>query len=193
MYLMDIADIRMGYTYRGSLKQTTSGKLSTIQLKDATPEGILPHNALARINFDNLPEHYLLRQGDLIFRARGTVNNAILIKHDIEQTICIAPLMVIRLQKQETILPAYLQWFINLPTTQTKLTSFARGTRIRMIPVRAMVNLKIVLPSLERQQKIMEIVTMNEQYNILEKQLAEKRALYTNESLLRYAKGTKAI
>lgn len=189
--LNDIAEIRMGYTFRGSLKQAATGNTSAIQMKDATPEGLQQPDAFARVELENLPEHYLLLPGDLIFRSRGMVNTTVLIEQPMPRTICIAPLMFIRLHQKQEVMPNYLQWFINLPATQKRLNSFARGTTIRMIPAEAMEKLDIVLPPMERQGKIMEIAELDRQGRILQAKLAEKRQLYTDETLLRYAKSTK--
>jgi hypothetical protein len=187
-HLRDIAEIRMGYTFRGSLKDAATGNTAVIQMKDASPEGLLQPQAFARTQLDHLSEHYLLQEGDLVFRSRGLVNTVALIEEPLPRTICIAPLMFIRIAQKQLILPAYLQWFINLTTTQLKMSTFARGTAIRMIPAEAMEGLELVLPPLERQHKIIATTELNRQIQAMEAKLAEKRLRYTEEALLQYAK-----
>jgi hypothetical protein len=104
--LRDLAEIHMGYTYRGSLKESTEGNTAIIQMRDASQEGVAQPAQFARAQLDNFPEHYLLGPGDLIFRSRGLINTTALITEPLERTICIAPLMFIRITKSEVIFPA---------------------------------------------------------------------------------------
>ncbi len=193
-HLRDIAEIRMGYTFRGSLKESTQGNTAIIQMKDASQDGVAQLEQFARTQLDQFPEHYLLRPGDLIFRSRGLLNTTALINQPLARTICIAPLMFIRVTAPDIILPAYLQWFINLTSTQEKMSAYARGATVRMIPAESMEGLEVVLPTLERQANIVATVEMNQQILALETTLADKRKRYTEEALLQYAKGvnTKA-
>jgi hypothetical protein len=179
----------MGYTFRGSLKNAASGNTAIIQMKDASEEGVLQTVAFARTQIDNFPAHYLLCPGDLIFRSRGLNTTTILIEQTMEQTICIAPLMFIRVLPNQLVLPAYLHWFINLATTQQKMNAYARGTTIRMISAESMEGLELVLPTLAKQHEIVAAAELNRQIMANEAQLAEKRQRYTEETLLRYAKG----
>lgn len=179
----------MGYTFRGSLKESTQGNTAIIQMKDASQEGVAQISQFARAQLEQLPEHYLLRPGDLIFRSRGLVNTTALICGPLERTICIAPLMFIRVTATDTTLPAYLQWFINLATTQETMSAYARGTIVRMISAESMAGLEVVLPPLERQAKIIATIELNQQILALETTLANRRKSYTEEALLQFAKG----
>ena len=189
IHLRDIAEIRMGYTFRGSLKESTEGNTAIIQMKDASQEGVGQVGQFARAQLEQFPEHYLLRPGDLIFRSRGLVNTTALINGPLERTICIAPLMFIRVTATDITLPSYLQWFINLTHTQEKMSAYARGTIVRMISAESMAGLEVVLPSLERQTNIIATIELNQQILALEATLADKRKRYTEEALLQYAKG----
>lgn len=191
--LRDIAEIRMGYTFRGSLKEASSGNTAIIQMKDASPDGILQTESFARTELSQLSEHYFLRPGDLIFRSRGLQNTTAMIEQELERTICIAPLMFIRLLPQTPVLPGYLHWYINLASTQAKMSAYARGTTIRMIPAESMEGLEIILPSLERQHKIVAATELNRQIQALEARLAEKRQRYAEEALLQYARGLRVL
>jgi hypothetical protein len=191
--LRDIAQIRMGYTFRGSLKDASSGNTAIIQMKDASKEGILQTAAFARTQIDQFSEHYLLCPGDLIFRSRGLNTTTILVEQEMERTICIAPLMFIRILPEKLVLPTYLHWYINLNITQLKLNSYARGNSIRMISAESMEGLELVLPPLERQHKIVAAAELNRQILALEARLAEKRERYTEETLLQFANGDEPL
>jgi hypothetical protein len=190
--LRDVAQIRMGYTFRGSLKDATSGNTAIIQMKDASADAIRHTAAFARADIAPLSEHYFLREGDLIFRSRGLQNITVMIDQALERTICIAPLMFIRIFPEQPLLPAWLHWYINLPDTQNSLNAFARGTTIRMIAAESMGGLSLLLPPLERQHKIVAASSLNREIMALEARLAEKRQNYSDEALLQYARGWHA-
>ena len=145
MKLRDLAEIHMGYTFRGSLKESTQGNTAILQMRDASQEGVAQPAQFARAEIANFPAHYLLGPGDLIFRSRGLTNTVALITQPLTHTICIAPLMFIRITEPDAILPAYLQWFINLASTQEQISTYARGATVRMIPAESMQGLIIVL------------------------------------------------
>jgi restriction endonuclease S subunit len=178
----------MGYTFRGSLKAASNGNTAIVQMKDASPEGVLQPETFARTQITHLSEHYLLRPGDLIFRSRGLTNTTVLITQELARTVCIAPLMVIRVLPSQWVLPGYLHWYINLSSTQERMNAYARGTTIRMISAESMEGLEIVVPPMERQQKIVAAMELEAQIQALETKLAEKRHRYTEEALLLYAK-----
>lgn len=187
--LRDVAQIRTGYTFRGSLKEAASGNTAIIQMKDTSDEAILNTAAFARADIAPMSEHYFLREGDLIFRSRGLQNTTVLIGQALARTICIAPLLFIRILPAQPVLPAYLHWYINLPETQNSMNIFARGTAIRMIAVESLEGLALPLPPLERQHKIVATASLNREIRALEARLAEKRQNYNDEALLQYARG----
>ena len=187
--LADVAQARVGYTFRGSLKHADHGDIAVIQMKDITPQALNQSEGLARVSLRNLSPHYLLQNGDLIFRSRGLNNQAWVYNLDQVPTICIAPLIFIRILDQSQLLPSYLEWFINLEQTQMQIASMARGETIAMISVATLHSLEIVLPPLARQQKITEIHQLFRQSQVLEEKLAQKRLQYTQTALLQFAYG----
>jgi hypothetical protein len=188
-HLRDIADIRMGYTFRGSLKAATSGNTAVIQMKDASKAGLSRPECLSRTQLDTLNESYLLQEGDLIFRARGMINSAVLVESVFERTICIAPLMCIRIKDKHLVLPAYLQWFINTATTQRRMTALSQGEAVRMIPTVMMAGLEVILPVAERQEKIIDTINLHHKIIAMEAQLSANKERYTEQTLLQFAKG----
>ena len=190
MKLRNIAEIHMGYTFRGSLKESTEGNTAIIQMRDASQEALAHPEQFARTELEQFPAHYLLGPGDLIFRARGLINTAALITTPLVRTICISPMMFIRVTQPDLILPAYLQWFINTTTTQAQINTYARGATVRMVSAEAMQGLYIVLPTLAVQQKIIDATVLDQKMGCIETELAKNRRQYTEQALLQYAKTT---
>ncbi len=188
MKLREIAQIHMGYTFRGSLKNSTQGNTAIIQMRDAWQEGVEQPTQFARAELKHISEHYLLGPGDLIFRSRGSVNTCALIIQPQARTICIAPMMFIRITRPDLILPAYLQWFINLSGIQAQISTYARGSAVRMIAAQSMEGLDVVLPTLQSQQQILVTLELNQQILVVEAELANNRKHFNEQALLQFAR-----
>jgi restriction endonuclease S subunit len=96
--------------------------------------------------------------------------------------------MCIRIHDQNRLLPTYLEWFINLNETQQMLARFSHVSRTRTVGTKALKDLEIVLPSRERQRKIVETHTLKMRIGELEAELRRKRLQYTENALLKYAR-----
>ncbi len=77
-----------------------------------------------------------------------------MIEKDLPQTICGTLLMIIRIRSQKEVLPAYLNWYLNLPGTQMEIAALAAGKKVRTISIKAMAGLELPIPTLAVQQLI---------------------------------------
>lgn len=187
--LADIALVRVGHTYRGSLRGAHSGDTAIIQTKDASRAGLASCGQLARTDLPKLAPHLLLSPGDLIFRARGPDFQAVVVPAIPERTICIAPLMYIRLHDTQQVLPDYLEWYINLQHTQATLSRFARGDLVKMINLQAIHKLPLLLPERETQRRIVEIYHLQLESQLVQEKLNVARLQYMEAALLDLASG----
>lgn len=192
IYLNDIATIYMGYTYRGSLKDTGCGNVKVIQMKDAWPGCIDKTEAFPMINLKKIPRHFPLRKGDLIFRSRGLRNITVLIENVMGCTICNSPLMFIRVDQGQPVLPAYLNWYLNLPQTQAILDAYATGEKVRMISQIAMKALPVPVPALTVQQTIVDEARKERQFLIEHEEKVTKLKTKTTNALLKFAMNNSA-
>lgn len=192
--LLDIATVHMGYTFRGSLKGTARsdihiarGDTRIIQMKDAWPDKIGDTEAFACAHINHLPAHFPLRTGDLIFRARGKNTKTVLLEKTMPRTICNAPLMFIRVMSQQQVLPAYLNWFINLPRTQKALHAYATGDKIRMISLETMTGLEVLVPTLAAQRHIVDEDSKVRQFMLEQATLLKQAQRNSDDYLWRHA------
>jgi restriction endonuclease S subunit len=88
-------------------------------------------------------------------------------------------------------LPAYLCWFINQPFSQAALQSKATGTGGRMIGISAIEDLEVVVPSIDVQQKIIEIHQLSIDEQKLMNALAKKKEVLTDAILMHLAMNTQ--
>lgn len=178
----------MGYPFRSRLEHEPAGDVGVIQMKDIGGDDIQCLDDVTRVSLPNGKAHHLIQEGDLIFRSRGRSNSVALVRANIGKAVLAAPMLLIR---PTDVLPAYLLWFINLPSTQAALAALSEGTSVRMISKEAIQDLEIVVPSLARQQRIVEIAELEQQEEALLADLAVQRQRLINGVLMQYAKNSQ--
>lgn len=92
--------------------------------------------------------------GDLIFRARGVSNQALVVEDLSQPVIVAAPLIRIRVHDLQQADPSYLQWALNSSPMQRAIDAIAKGTIVRMVTVSSLRDLPVPLPSLAVQHEI---------------------------------------
>lgn len=134
-------------------------------MKDLDDNNLLHLDTALRTDFaDSLPAH-LVQAGDIIFRSRagrgtkGRTHTAALLRTETTNTIVAAPLFRIRITTK-TVLPEYLLWWINQPSSQNYLSSRAEGTAVQMIGKQLLAELKVSVPPVVQQKRIVEIAAL---------------------------------
>lgn len=188
--LGQVASIRMGYPFRSRLEHDATGAIAVVQMKDIDDASLLHVEDAIRVDLAEVKEHHLIRQGDLVFRSRGRTNSVALISADIGPAVLAAPMLLIR---PVEVLPAYLLWYINLPTVQATLAAQAEGTSVRMISKAALEALEIPVPSRRKQQLIVEASALATAEQGLLEQIASKRKRLADGVLMRYARNTRQV
>ena len=146
--LGEICHLSSGFTARGRLEPAPSGGLPAIQLRDVQGDDEVGSGSLHRYQVGNLPDRYLVRGGEVIFKSRGEPNTATVVSALLgEPAVVILPLIIIR-PNRDAVLPGYLAWAINQPDAQRRLDAEAQGTSLRMIPKAVLERIDIPLPDL---------------------------------------------
>ncbi|WP_277051880.1 restriction endonuclease subunit S [Zestomonas thermotolerans] len=184
--LATIAEVRMGYSFRSRLEADAQGDVAVIQMKDIDDANLLHPEGLVRVQMSDLKDRHLVQAGDLLFRSRGVTNSAALVGGGLGRAVLAAPMLLIRAQT-DVVEPAYLQWFINRPSTQATLAAQAAGTSVKMIGKGALEQLKVVLPPLEKQRRIVEVAQLASREAALLEELRGRRKALLEGILLREA------
>ncbi len=188
--LLDIAEVRMGYSFRSRLEVDAEGDVAVIQMKDIDDSNLLHPEGLARIQMPDLKDRHIVQEGDLMFRSRGESNSTSLVGGSLGRAVLAAPMMLIRL-KVDAVEPAYLQWFINQPTTQAALASQAAGTAVKMIGKAALEQLEVAVPPLDDQRRIVEIGQLAAREAQLMRELMGRRKALIEGILMRRAQDVR--
>lgn len=153
--LGEIADIRTGFTFRGEVRQSKSSGLYMLQIAEIQDNVIDGPTGLTEIEWPGNNPPPVLRFNDVVIVARGIRNRAAIFKSDI-QAVPSNQVMVVVNQSEE-VLPDYLCWQLNYSATQKLLAESRGGTNIPSINKNALQSVRIAVPPLEIQNKILAI------------------------------------
>jgi restriction endonuclease S subunit len=129
---------------------------------------------------DGISEKHLLKDGDVLFAAKGTKNFAAVFENHNEPSVASTSFFVIRLTDKK-VLPQYLAWFLNNHTTRTLLKGQAIGTSIPSISKQVLENLEITIPNIETQKTILQITKLRNKEKTLKQEIEVLRDKFLNQ------------
>ena len=185
--LNNIAEIRNGYQFRGSVTPVTTmsaggdtpgmrpGVVRVIQIKDVDNERRLQTNDLVAVHFDGDTEKYQAREGDVLFLSRGHRLFATAITKPLQATVATGYFFILR-PKTDRVRPGYLAWYINQPPFQTVLRTFMKGTQQPLVSRKDIENLEVQIPPLSVQEAIVALDDLRVVEQRLSAVLQEKRS-----------------
>ena len=175
----EIADIHIGTTFRSKVVLANRGSMKVIQMRDlgeSHSNRINTKDAVYIEGADDLRECYELEVGDILFCSRGLTTTARLLSKKVGATIVASPIFIIRV-KSESVIPRYLVWWINQPSSQAYFRSHSDGTLVKMVSKKTIADLEIALPSLEKQERIADFydLMLKEQRLLAEIRMTRRR------------------
>jgi restriction endonuclease S subunit len=170
--LKHIASIQTGVF----AKPTADGEVVYLQAKHFDEAGQLNATLHPDLMAETVSDKHLLRQGDVLFAAKGTKNFATLYNID-EPAVASTSFFVIRLENEfrHRILPEYLVWLMNHPVAQAYLKGQARGSSIVSISKGVLEELEISIQTIQKQQLILNISNLRNQEIELRQQIEQLR------------------
>jgi Type I restriction modification DNA specificity domain len=186
--LGDLADVQMGYPFRSRLENDPNGDVAVVQMKDIDDANRLHTESALKVSLPTGKARHLLRAGDLLFRSRGRSYGAAQVLEGIGAAVLSAPMLMIRTRG---VLPSYLCWYLNLPSTQAALAALAVGTSVQMVSKESLVSLPVPIPDLERQRQVVDIFALARRVHTLATEIATKEMRLNEQKLLRYAKNSR--
>ena len=151
-------------------KPIPKGEIVYLQAKHFDENGELTNTLFPDLKADGKIEKHLLKNGDILFAAKGTKNFAACYETENIPAVASTSFFVIRLQTEE-ILPGYLTWFLNHPNTQYLLKGKAIGTSIASISKAVLEDLEITIPSIRKQELVLKIYKLRNKEKKLKLQI----------------------
>ena len=186
--IIEIADIKTGYTFHAGLEAMEDGDIAVIQMRDLLDDNTVDYTNLAKTTLRKAGGQIFARKGDIVLRSRGLNTTSAIIREELGNTVVASPLFVIRVKNCNQVLPDYLHWYLNQQEAQIYLKRHAEGTLTSMISRASLVKLTITLPSLAVQQNIADIAILATQEQTLIAALAKKRRQIISQQLMHCVK-----
>lgn len=164
--LKNIASIQTGFF----AKPAPDGEVAYMQAKYFDEDGELAAKLYPDLSFNGKVEKHLLKEGDVLFAAKGSKNFAALYENYGVPAVASTSFFVIRLG-DSVVLPGYLTWFLNHPDTQLLLKGQARGSSIASISKAVLSELEIPMPGIQKQELIVNIFKLRNKEKALKKQI----------------------
>ncbi|MEY2891998.1 MAG: hypothetical protein RJA98_1906 [Pseudomonadota bacterium] len=180
--LGEMADLLPGFAFRGAIQDEHPGDVHVVSMAN-TPDDVLTEGTpLPAITFLGDQAKLRVLPGDLLFRARGVSNQAVLVQSIKQPTILAAPLIRIRVHAH-LLDPHYLHWMLNSSPVQRDINAIARGTMVRMVTVTSLRELKIPAPPLAVQRQIADIAALQREEQHLSAALIKERQHHVEQVL----------
>ena len=154
-------------------KPIAKGDIVYLQAKHFDENGQLKNILHPDLTSDNITEKHLLRHGDVLFAAKGTKNFAAWFERTNQHAVASTSFFVIRVLENfsNKILPEFLVWLINHPTSQKFLKGKAIGSSIVSISKTVLEELEISIPNIETQKAILKITNLRNTEKKLKKEI----------------------
>ena len=179
LLLQDLASIQPGYPFRGKLPLQERGNTFVVQYRHLVLGQPLTDKLGATLDRVTLPGRKrpdYLWPGDIIFMAKGTRNDAALVAELPHNTVCTPNFYHIRLKPDAyNLMPEFLAWQLNHVDAQRYFAACSQGSVAPSITKSQLGSLPIVVPSIERQKRMVKLADAATREMQLYQQLIENR------------------
>lgn len=152
----EIADVNQGHIFRKGISNRPEGNVFLIQPSDVDKNRKVDSSKLHRVRKEDIKDHSLVGGDDVIIKSK-TGNPISFIISDTEKDYAVTNhFMIIRLSA-ESILPEYLEWFLNSPSALSFFNERMVGTTVSFLKKKDLISLEVPIPPLNVQKKIIEI------------------------------------
>ncbi len=164
--LGDITQIKTGVYLRPSIAPNAN----YIQVNDFKKTEFTPTVATTEKN-----KQHILQNNDILLAAKGEKNFAV-VNHQGEHPSYASPsFIIIRTLDTERVLPQYINWHLNLPSSIAKLQSNAVGSAIPSITKQMIEDFEIDLPPIKVQEMVVSLALLQEKMETLTVEIAKKQ------------------
>lgn len=177
--IKDITNIQTGLF----AKPAGFGELVYLQSKHFDEFGQLHSVLHPDLLAEGISEKHLLKDGDVLFAAKGTKNFAAVFENHNEPSVASTSFFVIR-PTYNKVLPQFLAWVLNNHTTQALIKGQAIGTSIPSISKQVLENLKITIPNIETQQAILQINKLRNKEKSLKQKIEALREKQIQQQII---------
>lgn len=160
--LREVAEVRMGYPFRGAISEVAGGTIRVVQIRDVTRAGLRSCDDLAVTEVQGRKEPDWLLDQDVLFVARGANAYSTVVTNPPARTVCSQHIYVIRVKNRERLLPAFLAWQLNQAPAQRYLSQSAEGSHQLSIRRTVLDVIEVKIPPIHQQRVAIALAQMAE-------------------------------
>lgn len=180
-YFKTISNIITGHVFRNKIPYNTDGNINLLNMDAISTAGIvrISENDIKKIQLDDIKPEEIIMLGDILFKAKGLNNTAVLIDSIPANTTVTASCHIIRVT-DKNFLPEYVCSWLNSAAAKkhfSKSSGQATGVTIANVSKTTLESLEIPLIPLKNQKLISEIEECSKQEKELLLKIAEKKEM----------------
>ncbi len=154
--LKNIGDVILGHTFRGAITAQETGSFFVVQAKNVRSNGVVEDETLVQTDLEGTKINAFVKEGDVLLSNRGTFRAGVFYGNQ-SKVVAASSLYIIRIAHNEKCLPEYLTIFLNSQAGQTLLEGINRGTLIKSLPKKSLMDLPVPLPALAVQKTVIDV------------------------------------
>ncbi len=170
--LIDISTLFSGYPFREKIAEKADGSACIVQMRNADPKSGIHWDDVIRTDLPGKEPSAWLKDGDIVFAARGRNNYAILAQGCLGRSTLSPHFFQIRPDASKVI-PSFLAWQLNQQPAQKYFAMSAEGSAVVGIRKAVLENIPLQLPKIEEQQQIMKAVKCWEKQQLVIQEMIE--------------------
>ncbi len=152
-------------------------KYKVLKLKDVSRDTGINYEEVEEVRYDKVMPKYLLRKGDILFKAKSGDNIAAIVDRDVENLVATSHFIIMRIKEEykDEILPEYLTMYLNSEYAQEYFKARSEGSVLPIIKLSTLNELEIIVPDKSEQQRLCELYKlMLEEKVIMQKLMAAR-------------------
>ena len=176
--LCNIADVRPGHPFRGSIEPVINGEAHVVQIRDAESTGKIIQDGVLTTKLTGKKKPDWLQTGDVLFVAKGAKHFAVLVEDLPSNTVCSPHFFLLRLKPEmkNTVLPEFICWQLNQLPAQRYYQTTAEGSLYLSIRRQVLEYTPIVLPPIDKQHQLIAMHRcMVKEEKVLQKLIENRR------------------
>ena len=158
--------------------------LSASSIKGLTVD----ENIFSLGNTEKNIENALLKEGDILYLAKGNKFDAGIVEKDCENTIPSQLFFIIRVDRKR-FNPKYITWYLKSETVRRYIDKFTSGSVVKTVRKTVLEDVAIPNIDLNSQNKIVEIIESFEVEKSKTEEYLEKKELLIEEKILDHIRG----
>ena len=180
-YFKTISNIITGHVFRNKIPYNTDGNINLLNMDAISTAGIvrISENDIKKIQLDDIKPEEIIMPGDILFKAKGLNNTAVLIDSIPANTTVTASCHIIRVT-DKNFLPEYVCSWLNSAAAKnhfSKGAGQATGVTIANVSKATLESLEIPLIPLKNQKLISDIEECAKQVYDLSIKIADNKNL----------------